>query len=316
MPDRVLVTCPPMLGLMGEFYGEFEKYGLEGVAADVVQTLSEDELIQLLPDFDGWVIGDDPASRKVFEAAQKGNLRAAVKWGVGIDNVDFDACKDLNIPIINTPGVFGREVADVALAYVLGLARDTYFIDRDIRLNNGWPKPRGVSSWNKIAAVIGFGDIGRNTAKRLLACDMKVKVYDPFFKPVKGLDVEEVIWPDGLDDVDYLVFTAPLNSSTHHMFNHDILPKLKQGVRIVNVGRGPVIQETALLEGLQSGLITSAALDVFEVEPLAADSPLRKFDRCIFGSHNGSNTVDAVRHVSKYAIELIAEFLEQTRNGK
>lgn len=313
MADKVLVTCPPMLGLIDEFYPVFEQFGLQGIAANVVQTLSVDELVEILPDYDGWIIGDDPATEKVFKAANAGKLRAAVKWGVGVDNVDFKACEALGIPIINTPGVFGREVADVAMTYVLGLARDTYFIDREIRANKSWPKPRGVSTWNKTAAVIGFGDIGRNTAKRLLACDMTVKVYDPFYEPVPGLEVIPMTWPEGLDDVDFLVFTAPLNPQTHHMFNHDILPRLKKGVRLVNVGRGPVVQESALLEGLNSGLITSAALDVFEVEPLADDSPLRSFDRCIFGSHNGSNTVDAVRHVSKLAIESLAGFLERTR---
>jgi D-3-phosphoglycerate dehydrogenase len=302
-----------MLGMMDEFYAKFSEKSLTGVAADVVQTLSEDELINILPDYDGWIIGDDPASRRVFEAGKAGKLRAAVKWGVGVDNVDFKACKDLNIPIINTPGVFGREVADVAITYVLGLARETFFIDREIRTNNAWPKPRGVSTWNKTAAVIGFGDIGRQTAKRLLACDMTVKVYDPFYKPVNGLDVIPLEWPNGLEDVGFLVFTAPLNPATHHMFNHDILPKLKQGVCVVNVGRGPVVQEAALLEGLNSGLIKSAALDVFEIEPLEDSSPLRRFDQCIFGSHNGSNTIDAVRHVSHYAIELIAGFLNDTR---
>jgi len=311
--DQVLVTCPPMLGLMDEFYPVFEQYGIKGVAADVLQTLSEDELIAALPDYAGWIIGDDPATARVFKAGKKGKLRAAVKWGVGVDNVDFEACKSLDIPIINTPGVFGREVADVAMAYVLGLARDTYAIDRAVRSENAWPKPRGVSTWNKTAAVIGFGDIGRQTARRLLACDMHVRVYDPFYKPVAGLDVEPVTWPEGLEDVDFLIFTAPLNDSTHHMFNHDILPRLKPGVRLVNVGRGPVVQETALLEGLRSGRIIAAALDVFEEEPLAADSPLRKFDHCIFGSHNGSNTVDAVRHVSQLAIKRLATFLTETK---
>ena len=93
------------------------------------------------------------------------------------------------------------------------------------------------------------------------------------------------------------------------MFNDALLPKLKHGVRVVNVARGPVIKEAALLKALDSGLVHSAALDVFEVEPLAPDSPLRKFDRCIFGSHNGSNSVDAVRRVSLLAIEKIAKSL-------
>jgi D-3-phosphoglycerate dehydrogenase len=93
------------------------------------------------------------------------------------------------------------------------------------------------------------------------------------------------------------------------MFNRDLLPRLRPGVRVVNVSRGPVIDEAALIEALTSGLVHSAALDVSEVEPLPATSPLRSFDRCIFGSHNGSNTIDAVRRVSLLAIEKIADFL-------
>ncbi len=307
---RVLVTCPPMLGLYHEFEDIFAQHGLEGVPAQVTQVMNEAELKEILPEYDGWIIGDDPASRSVFEAATKGKLKAAVKWGVGVDNVDFKACEDLGIPITNTPGVFGREVADVALAYVLGLARETYMIDREVRLNNAWPKPSGVSLWNKKAAVVGFGDIGRSTVKRLKAFDLDVVVYDPFYKPVDGLSVENKIWPAGLDDVDFLIFTCPLTPDTHHMFNEATLSKLKPGVRIVNVSRGPVIKESALLKALKDGTVYSAALDVFEVEPLGPDSELRKFERCIFGTHNGSNSVDAVRHVSQLAIEKIAAFLK------
>lgn len=307
---RVLVTCPPMLGLYHEFEDKFKEEGLTGVAAQVTQVMTEDELIEVLPEYDGWIIGDDPATRRVFEAGKAGKLKAAVKWGVGVDNVDFAACKDLGIPITNTPGVFGREVADVALAYVLGLARETYVIDREIRTNNGWPKPSGVSLWNKKAAVVGFGDIGRSTVKRLLAFDLDVFVYDPFFKPAAGLNVQNYAWPENIGEADFIVFTCPLTPDTQHMFNKDILPRLKKGVRIVNVSRGPVIDESALLEGLKSELIHSAALDVFEIEPLGPNNELRNFDRCIFGSHNGSNSVDAVRHVSHLAIEKIAGFLK------
>lgn len=305
---KVLVTCPPMLGLFNEFKDVFTKFGVEGVAAQVTQVMSEEELIEILPDYDGWIIGDDPATRRVFEAAKSGNLRAAVKWGVGTDNVDFDACHNLGIPITNTPGVFGREVADVATAYVLGLARQTYLIDRSIR-DGGWPKPAGVSLWNKMAGVVGYGDIGRATVKRLLALDLDVSVYDPYYK-ADGQQVTPKEWPNGLGALDFLIFTCPLTPQTHHMFNHDILPRLKPGVRIVNVSRGPVINESSLIEGLNSGIVHSAALDVFEVEPLAADNPLRGFERNIFGSHNGSNSVDAVRKVSHMAIEKIAEFLD------
>ncbi|MEM0986436.1 MAG: phosphoglycerate dehydrogenase [Pseudomonadota bacterium] len=307
---KVLVTCPPMLGLFDEFRPELEAAGLDGVPAAVTQVMTEDELIEVLPAYDGWIIGDDPASARVFEAAHAGKLRAAVKWGVGVDNVDFAACHALDIPITNTPGVFGREVADVAMGYVLGLARHTFEIDRAIRNDQGWPKPPGISLWNKTAALVGFGDIGQATAKRLLAADLKVIAYDPFYKPVEGLDVETAAWPERLEEADFLIFTCPLTPDTHHMFNHALLPRLKPGVRVVNVARGPIIEQAALVDGLEDGLVHSAALDVFEDEPLAADNPLRRFPNTIFGSHNGSNTVDAVRHVSRLAIQKIADFLK------
>lgn len=306
---KVLVTCPPMLGLIQEFMGDFEAKNLTGVPAAVTQVMSEEELCDVLPEYDGWIIGDDPATRHVFEAAKSGNLKAAVKWGVGVDNVDFKACEDLGIPITNTPGVFGREVADVAMTYVLGLARQTFEIDRGIRNDHTWEKPAGISLWNKTAALVGFGDIGRATAKRLLAHDLKVIAYDPYFKPHEGLDVETAPWPNRIEEADFLVFTCPLTPETQHMFNSELLPKLKPSVRVVNVARGPIIDETALLAGLQSGIVRSAGLDVFEVEPLAADNPLRNFNNTIFGSHNGSNTVDAVRNVSRLAIDKIAGFL-------
>ncbi len=306
---RVLVTCPPMLGMFERFRADFERHSIEPVAAVVTQTLSEDELIDALPDFDGWIIGDDPATARVLEAGAAGKLRALVKWGVGVDNVDFAAAKKLGMPATNTPGVFGREVADLAVNYVGGLARHSFRIDREIREGNAWPKYPGCSLAGKTVALVGFGDIGRNIARRLLAAEMKLRVYDPFYSPIEGVDAEVLEWPQGLDEADFVVFSAPLNPSTHHLLSRAIVQDLKDGVRIVNVGRGPVIEEQALVEGLKSGKIHSVALDVFEDEPLAADNPLRAWPDNIFGSHNGSNTIEAVERVSRTAIELIANML-------
>ncbi|MBB5520085.1 phosphoglycerate dehydrogenase [Amphiplicatus metriothermophilus] len=306
---KVLVTCPPMLGLIDEFQDAFAARDLECVPAEVRQVKSEAELIASLPQYDGWIMGDDPATRAVVEAGVKGRFKAAIKWGVGVDNVDFAAFKDFGVPVANTPGVFGSEVADVALTYALGLARQTYWIDRQIRENKTWPKPAGISMTCKTVAVIGFGDIGRQIARRILACGSRVIAYDPMYAPIKGLDVECAPWPERVGEADFLIFACPLNDATRGMFDEALLEKLKPGVRVVNVSRGPVIVESALVKGLESGIIHSAALDVFEIEPLPADSPLRAFDKCIFGSHNGSNTVDAVRRVSLLAIEKIADFL-------
>jgi D-3-phosphoglycerate dehydrogenase len=306
---KILLTCPPMLRAVDRFRARFETLGHELVTPDVSQVLPEAELIELVPQFDGWIIGDDPATAAVFEAGKSGRLKAAVKWGVGVDNVDFAACKRLGIPITNTPGMFGREVADMAMGYVIALARELFAVHQGIRAGD-WPKPPGISLAGKTVCLAGFGDIGRNTARRLLASEMKVIAYDPFFKPAPGLEeVENAAWPERIEEADFLVFTCALTPANRHMLGAKELALAKPGVRVVNVARGPLIDEAALADALSSGKVRGAALDVFEVEPLPADSPLRAFDQCLFGSHNGSNTIDAVVRTSERAIDLLDGFL-------
>jgi D-3-phosphoglycerate dehydrogenase / 2-oxoglutarate reductase len=310
MTHKILVTCPPMLGMMDAFHPLFAERDAEAHCPEVVQTLSVPELIALVPQFDGWIIGDDPATAEVFEAGKAGNLKAAVKWGIGVDNVDFAACERLGIPITNTPDMFGAEVADIALCYVIGLARDTYFIDREVRAGR-WPKPRGISLKGKRAGVIGYGDIGRNTIARLQAIGMDVLAWDPAYTARNDTIVPIVAWPERIGTCDFLVFTCSLTPSSRHMLNADTLARAKPGVRIVNVARGPLVDEAALIQGLETGHVSAAALDVMEVEPLPTNSPLRGFDRCIFGSHNGSNTSDAVSATSQIAIHKLIGLLSQ-----
>ena len=310
---KVLVTCPPMIGQIDAFYEPAQKLGLELVPADTEQVLSEDHLIELLPGFDGWIIGDDPATRVLFNAGVAGKLKAAVKWGIGVDNVDFQACDELGISITNTPNMFGGEVADVAIAMLLGLARQTYFIDRGVR-DGAWPKPAGSSVSGKHIGIVGFGDIGRNLVKRLRGFDVRVTAYDPGVEGDQGFEfVTRKVFPEGLESCDFLIFTCALNSSNYHMLNATTLAKMKKGSRIVNVARGPLIDEEALTESLREGHIAGAALDVFELEPLPMDSPLRKMPQCIFGSHNGSNTIEAVERATTAALIKISGFLHEQR---
>lgn len=305
----VLVTCPPMLGQIELFTTYAAGRGLKLHPARVTQTLSQDELKKLLPNYDGWIIGDDPATRSVFEAGKSGRLSAAVKWGIGVDNVDFEACHDLGLPITNTPMMFGAEVADIATAYVIGLARELFLIDRGVR-SGEWPKPAGISLMGKKAGVVGLGDIGRNTVTRLQALGLNVVAYDPGVEGDAGISqLERAIWPERVDELDFLVFTCALNEHNFHMLDAKVLERVRPELRVVNVARGPLIEEVALVSALQSGKVHSAALDVFEDEPLPMDSPLRDMERCIFGSHNGSNTVDAVIKASHTAIEHLADFL-------
>lgn len=308
---KILLTCPPMIKQAHRFKSLFADLGWQVTIPEFTQVLSEDELCKLVPEHDGWIIGDDPASSRVINAGATGRLKAAVKWGVGVDNVDFEAFKSLGLPVINTPGMFGDEVADVALGYVIALARHTFEIHQGV-LAGQWPKPSGVSLRGKKVALVGFGDIGRATAARLKVCGMDVTVYDPFAKTeeLASLNCQQEQWPNLIDQADFMVFTCALNDSTRHMLNSSVLATVKPGLRLVNVARGPLIDELALLESLEGGVVAAAALDVFEDEPLPMSSPLRIYSQNVFGSHNGSNTIDAVVKTSERAIHLLNDFLQ------
>ena len=308
---KVLVTCPPMLGMIDALADGFKERGYDVHAPKVVQTLSEDELIKLVPQFDGWIIGDDPATQRVFQAGKEGRLKAAVKWGIGVDNVDFAACEALGIPITNTPMMFGREVADLAMSYVVALARETFLIHQGVK-DGQWPKPRGISIAGRTMGLIGFGDIGRNVAQRATASDMNVIAYDPYAKFDGDLSaVEFSQWPERIEKCDFLVFTCALNEKTRHMLDDAVLSRCRDGVRVVNVARGPLIDELALCAALASEKVHSVALDVYEQEPLPLDSPLRNYDRTVFGSHNASNTEDAVLRASDQALQQLHDFLSR-----
>lgn len=310
MTFKVLITCPPMLKAIDRFRDEFARLGIEITTPNVEQTLSEEELLILVPQFDGWIIGDDPATRRVFTAGKAGKLRAAVKWGVGVDNVDFAACTDLGISISNTPGMFGKEVADIALGNLIALARETFKIDRAVK-EGQWIKPAGISLSGKTVALVGFGDIGRNTAKRLLVCEINVIAYDPFYKEVLGMEtVQSEIWPNRIHEADFVILACALTPENRKMIDAGCLASMKRGVRLINLSRGPLIDEEALVSALQNGQVHSAAMEVMDIEPLPAQSRLRNFpDRILFGTHNASNTVEAVNRTSSKAIELLYGYL-------
>ena len=139
---------------------------------------------------------------------------------------------------------------------------------------------------------------------------MKVIYYDPSTNDNKDLQiVRQENWPNRIEEADFIIVTCSLTKSSYHMINNIIFKRLKKGVRIVNVGRGPVIDESSLKDALISGIVHSVALDVFEEEPLPIKSYLRNHPNCIFGSHNASNTKDAVKRTSEIAIKKIIKFL-------
>jgi D-3-phosphoglycerate dehydrogenase / 2-oxoglutarate reductase len=301
-----------MRALMDELKGRFAKLGWEPVCPPLVQTMAESELEAILPTVDGWITGDDPVNERTLTAGKAGRLRAVVKWGVGTDSVDFEAAERLGFAVQNTPGVFGEEVADLTLGYIIALARQTFQIDRGVR-SGKWPKPQGRSLRDLTVALVGFGSIGKAAAARCAALGMQLLVYDPYFQEAPGMAVEHRSWPDGLDQADFLVLTCPLTKENHHMINAESLALAKPGVYIVNVARGPLIDEQALVAALREGSVAGAALDVFENEPLPADSPLLVSNAVILGSHNASNTLEGARRATEQAIQHMHDMLVEVQ---
>ena len=309
MSYKVLISCPHLQKTIHLYRDHLAAKNIELDVPEMVQQLTESELLDIVAKFDGIIAGDDHFTAKVLEKAEK--LKILAKWGIGTDSIDKEAAKRLNIPVVNTPNVFADEVSDVALGYILMLARQLHRLDRSVR-DDGWLQVPGTTLRGKTLGVIGVGSIGRGAVVRGNAVGMKVLGYDimPIAKSIQEeFNVTQVKLDQLFAESDFIVLCCNLTSENHHLLSDRAFGLMKDGVRIINVARGPLIDEQALVKALQSGKVAGAALDVFEVEPLPIDSPLREFDQCIFGTHNGSHTKEAVLKVNEIAIDNLLKGL-------
>lgn len=302
MGYQVLVTCPHLQKTIDLYRQPLAEKGIELEVPPLVQQLSEDDLLQIIDRFDGVIAGDDPFTAQVLENGKR--LKIVAKWGIGLDAIDQEAAARLGILVQNTPDVFADEVGDVALGYLILLARQLHKIDQAVR-QGGWLQIPGMTLRGKTLGVIGVGSIGKGIIRRGGAVGMSVLGYDirPIPESVQHeLAVQPVTLERLLQESDFIVLSCNLSAENYHLLSEPQFKMMKPGVRVVNVARGPLIDEVALVKALASGHVAGAALDVFEVEPLPRQSPLREFEHCIFGAHNGSHTRDAVLRVNELAI--------------
>lgn len=309
MSGRVLITCRQMQNVFDEFRDRFDAAGLEVVMPEVVQQPTEDELIEIIGGFDGMIAGDDPLTARVLAHAKR--MRVLSKWGVGTDGIDFAAAAEYGITVTNTPGAFGDDVADAALGYLLALTRQIPQIDASVKAG-GWLKVEGTRLAGRTGGVVGLGSIGLAVAQRLTAFGVEVIGADPMPEAAAraaALGVPVVSREELFTRSSVVILCAPLTPETHHLASEATFGLLPHGAFFVNVGRGPLVDERALVAALESGQVGAAALDVFEGEPLAVDHPLRAFPQCVFGSHNGSNTAEGVLAASTRAVENLMQGL-------
>lgn len=303
----VLVTCRQMQVELPHHRGRIEALGYEVVAPELGgrQQFTANDLLEYRSRLVGIIAGDDELSREFFAGAAK--LQTVIRWGIGMDSVDHDAAREHGVTVRNTPGVFGYEVADSAFGYMLNLVRGYITVDAAVRRGE-WPKLEGITLHGARLGIVGFGAIGREIAKRGQGFGMEVVAFDPFVGSSPG-DVSMVDLETLLATSRFIVLACPLTPETFHLIDAERLALADPNAFLVNVARGPVVLESALIDALKKGQLAGAALDVFEVEPLPLDSELRTLPNVVLGAHNASNTREGVVRASNAAVEFLIEEL-------
>ena len=281
-----------------------------GIEADVNVGLSKDELVRIIPNYDGLAVRSaTKVTDKVLAAAQR--LKVIGRAGIGVDNIDVRAATAKGVIVMNTP--FGNSIttAEHAISLMMALARQIPEADRSTQAGK-WEKSKfmGVELFNKTLGVIGCGNIGSIVAERAIGLKMKVVAYDPFLSDERALElgVAKVQVDELLHRADFITLHTPLTDKTRNIINAAALAKAKPGVRVINCARGGLVDERALAAALKAGQVAGAAFDVFEVEP-AKESPLFGLPNVICTPHLGAATGEAQENVALQVAEQMAEYL-------
>jgi len=311
MTWRVLISAPYMLPVLEDFRPRLESEGVEIVRAHVRERLSEEDLLPIVNAIDGAICGDDRFTERVLRKAAR--LKVISKWGTGIDSIDTSAAAKFGIRVFNTPDAFTDPVADTVLGYILSFARRLPWMDQDIRRGT-WTKPDAVSLRECTLGVIGVGNIGRAVVRRARAFGMSLFGTDPV--PVSTAFLDEtglrmVSLNALLKESDFVSLHCDLNPTSFHLIGRAELAVMRSSAYLINTARGPVVDEPALVHALRERLIAGAALDVFEVEPLPEDSPLRAVGGCLLAPHNANNSIAARRRVHESTINNLLRGLRE-----
>ncbi len=283
-----------------------------GVEVDYLPDLGKDKdkLLEVIGQYDGLAIRSaTKVTEKIIAAAT--NLKVIGRAGIGVDNVDIPAATKKGIIVMNTP--FGNSIttAEHAIAMMFALARQLPEADASTKASK-WEKNRfmGVEVTNKVLGLIGAGNIGSIVADRALGLHMKVVAFDPFLSPERAqtMGVEKVELDELFKRADFITIHTPLIEATKNIISAEAIAKMKDGVRIINCARGGLIDEAALYEGLKSGKVAGAALDVFLEEP-AQNNPLFELANVICTPHLGASTTEAQENVALQVAEQISAYL-------
>lgn len=292
-----------------------EKLGQGGV--DLLKTvgnvdcsydLPRDQLLEKIKTVDAIVIrSGTKVDREVFEAAG-GRLKVVGRAGVGIDNVDLAAASETGCLVVNAPTANTVAAAEHGIALLCSLARNVAQADVSMKAGK-WERSKyvGVSMVGKTLAIMGFGKVGGEVARRAKGLGMNVVAFDPYASEERAMaiGVKLVSFDEALSTGDFFSLHMPLTPDTKGLFGDEAFAKIKKGARIINVARGGVIDDEALARALDAGLVAGAALDVFDPEPPAADHPLVGRPDVICTPHLGASTREAQEEVAYEIAEAV-----------
>lgn len=291
------------------------KQGLEvllNAGHEVVdQKFTPDELLENIKNYDAIIVRS--ATKVTKDVIDNGvNLKCIARGGVGLDNIDVAYAKEKGIPVLNTPGASSISVAELAIAHMFSVARFLNLSNTAMRQGQ-WPKKdyaKGFELTGKTLGLFGFGNIGKETAKRALGLGMNVIAFDPFVKNTE-LNVKLQTKDEVLANSDFISMHMPLIKSEGPAITSAEFAKMKDGVVIINCARGGVIVESALLEALNSGKVKAAGIDVFENEPCTeAQHELINHPKVSVTPHIGAQTVEAQDRVGIEIAEKVVDALK------
>ncbi len=308
---KVLVT-PRSFGTADPFVFEtLAKAGIEVLRNPDGAILPEHRLKELLQGCEGLILGVDPVTADVLAAAP--GLRAIAKYGVGLDNLDLEACRSRGIRVSTTTGANTGAVADYAFALMLALARRLLPIDSACRRDD-WGKRLALDVEGRTLGLIGLGAIGRAVARRAKGFDMRIlavdEQWDADYARLQGIERTDI---DTLcRESDFISLHVPLLPATRNILSRERIASMKPAAILVNTARGGLVDEAALLEALMAGRIYGAGLDVFAVEP-PEDKNWYTLDNVVLGSHCAASTAGAVTAMGRMAAaNLIRDLAAQT----
>ncbi|WP_144875828.1 C-terminal binding protein [Microbacterium sp. 1.5R] len=284
-----------------------------GLRAERAATATIDDLLAAgAADAEALVVQWMPITAEIMDHLP--NLRVISRVGIGYDMIDVEAAAARGIAVANTPSYCIEEVAAHTIAMIMAQGRGLLAYDRAVR-TGVWKAvdahPLAVRPSRTTVSVLGFGRIGRVVAGGCRALGFRVFVADPFApaEAVRAADCEPVGIDEAIAAADILTLHVPLTDETRHLIDADALSAMKRGAVVVNTCRGPLIDETALAASLRSGHLGGAALDVFDGEPLAADSPLRDLDDVLLTPHAAWFSPESLEDLPVHAADNVIRFL-------